>query len=178
MTDGQGMSFLICLIILGLLCVLLEFFLPSGIVGIIGGAVLAFAIVLCYTSGEIGPEPWKRHAWAMSIFMGTGLWIWALYRALLAGGGRAGMMLSAESAGVSQLPDAVTATQIEEQGVALTDLKPVGYARFGDQRYECRTESGFIAEGSRVRLVRKENWQRVVIAEPASADAVSLPQSL
>ena len=118
------MSFLICLLIAGFLCVLLEFFLPSGIVGLVGGGVLAFTIVWCYTSGEIGPEPWKRHAWAASILLATGMWIWLLFRTFVAGGGRAGMTLREESSGVSQLADAVEATveACKEAGVEFLTL--------------------------------------------------------
>jgi membrane-bound serine protease (ClpP class) len=47
-------------------------------------------------------------------------------------------------------------------GTALVDLRPSGTARFGDQRMDVVSESGFVAKGQRVRVVRAEAYRLVV----------------
>jgi membrane-bound serine protease (ClpP class) len=47
-------------------------------------------------------------------------------------------------------------------GVALTDLRPSGTARVGEERLDVVTEGGFIAEGSRVRIVQSDGYRHVV----------------
>lgn len=42
------------------------------------------------------------------------------------------------------------------EGIALTDLRPVGEAKFGGQRYEVLAEGGLIGVGTRVRITRAE----------------------
>lgn len=42
------------------------------------------------------------------------------------------------------------------EGVAMTDLKPVGLARIGGKRYDVLAEGGLIDEGTRVRVISAE----------------------
>lgn len=55
------------------------------------------------------------------------------------------------------------------EGVALTDLRPSGSARFGDERFDVVAEGGFVTKGQRVRVIRSEAYRLVVEAvDPAS----------
>ncbi|MGH2358264.1 MAG: NfeD family protein, partial [Candidatus Limnocylindria bacterium] len=47
-------------------------------------------------------------------------------------------------------------------GVALTDLRPSGTARIGDERVDVVTEGEYIGQGSRVLVVRSDGYRHVV----------------
>lgn len=51
---------------------------------------------------------------------------------------------------------------VGRQGIAATDLHPSGTAVFGDERLDVVAETGFVAEGTRVRIVRSEGYRLVV----------------
>jgi membrane-bound serine protease (ClpP class) len=50
-------------------------------------------------------------------------------------------------------------------GVAESDLRPVGVARFGDERVDVISEGGYVAAGTRVRVLHVEGARIVVRAE-------------
>jgi membrane-bound serine protease (ClpP class) len=53
------------------------------------------------------------------------------------------------------------------RGVALSDLRPAGYARIGDRRVDVITAGGFIPAGTAIEIVADEGYRRVVrSAEP------------
>ncbi len=51
---------------------------------------------------------------------------------------------------------------VGRDGVALTDLRPSGTARFGAERVDVVTEGEYIAQGSAVRVIRSEGYRHVV----------------
>ena len=50
-------------------------------------------------------------------------------------------------------------------GVAVTDLRPSGTAQLGDERLDVVSDTGFVAKGSSIRVIRSEGYRHVV--EPA-----------
>jgi membrane-bound serine protease (ClpP class) len=50
-------------------------------------------------------------------------------------------------------------------GVTLTDLRPSGTVQIGDERLDVVSDVGFVAKGSRVRVIRSEGYRHIV--EPA-----------
>jgi membrane-bound serine protease (ClpP class) len=52
-----------------------------------------------------------------------------------------------------------------ERGVAVTDLRPAGTARIGDQLYDVTTESEYVTSGSAVRVVKVRGNRIVVTSE-------------
>jgi membrane-bound serine protease (ClpP class) len=57
------------------------------------------------------------------------------------------------------------------EGTALTDLRPAGTVRVGDERLDVVSDTGFIAKGQRVRVVRAEAYRLVVEAVGNAAGA-------
>jgi membrane-bound serine protease (ClpP class) len=51
---------------------------------------------------------------------------------------------------------------IDAIGVAITDLRPAGTIQVGDERLDVVSDIGFIAKGSRVRIIRWEGYQHLV----------------
>ncbi|HEX5659628.1 MAG TPA: NfeD family protein [Polyangiales bacterium] len=54
---------------------------------------------------------------------------------------------------------------VGQSGVAESDLRPVGVARFGEQRIDVVSEGGYVRAGSRVRVIAVEGARIVVRAE-------------
>jgi membrane-bound serine protease (ClpP class) len=51
---------------------------------------------------------------------------------------------------------------IGQTAVAVTDLRPAGTARIGDERIDVVSEGDFIASGSQVKILRAEGYRLVV----------------
>lgn len=45
---------------------------------------------------------------------------------------------------------------VGREGVALTDLRPIGIIQLGDQRHDASSETGFIESGTRVKVIAAE----------------------
>jgi membrane-bound serine protease (ClpP class) len=48
------------------------------------------------------------------------------------------------------------------EGVAITDLRPAGTVKVGDERLDVVSDVGFVARGKRVRVIRSESYRHVV----------------
>ncbi|MDE2652607.1 MAG: nodulation protein NfeD [Gemmatimonadota bacterium] len=56
------------------------------------------------------------------------------------------------------------------EGVAITDLRPAGVGLFGDERMDVVSESEWIEEGTRIRVLSAEGYRHVVRAIESSAN--------
>jgi membrane-bound serine protease (ClpP class) len=51
---------------------------------------------------------------------------------------------------------------VGKDGTAITDLRPSGTARIGEERIDVVTEGEYVAQGSRVQVVRSDGYRHVV----------------
>jgi membrane-bound serine protease (ClpP class) len=51
---------------------------------------------------------------------------------------------------------------VGREGTALTDLRPSGTARIGEERIDVVTEGEYVPQGSKVLVVRSEGYRHVV----------------
>lgn len=56
------------------------------------------------------------------------------------------------------------------QGTAITDLRPAGVGRFGDERVDIVAEEGWVPSGTPIEVVRSEGYRHVVRAIAALGD--------
>lgn len=155
---------IILLVILGVLAIGMEFFLPGGILGIVGAASLSGAVVMCFTS--YGASVGLIAAALAVIFVVGALTVWLKFFDKL-GPGR-DLMLSESvqrDKGIDQYEKFLDA-----EGVTKTDLRPAGKAQFGDQRLDVVAESGMIDVGSPVRIVKVEGSRIVVRRQVSQAE--------
>jgi membrane-bound serine protease (ClpP class) len=99
-----------------------------------------------------------------SLFI-TAAVIYAWFRHLPNSGRFSGLLLQGavhRSEGFVSAP--LRADLIGRDGVAVTDLRPSGTARVGEERLDVVTEGGFIPEGSRVQVVQSDGYRHVVRA--------------
>ena len=81
---------------------------------------------------------------------------------------RAGRKLVLESAttragGFTSSPDQTS--RLHQHGIAESDLRPAGVARFGDDRVDVVTDGSYVAAGTRIRVIEVAGMRVVVRAE-------------
>ncbi len=156
---------IIILVVLGVLSIGLEFFLPGGILGIVGIVVLAASIVLCFTT--YGAAVGMGVAAGVVIFVVLALTFWLKYFDKF-GPGKDFMLGEAVK---NDSREESMASLLNAEGVAKTDLRPAGKAQVDGRRLDVVAESGMIDEGSAVKVVKVEGMRIVVRALTDSAVA-------
>lgn len=159
----------IAFLVLGLLLLFIEVFVPSG--GFIG-----FTALFC-----VGVSLW--HAFQHSTMLGcvflvvdfaavpltamVAFWLWThtpmSRRFFLKPPAKDEIDVSHMELDLPMLAD--------REGRALTPLRPSGHVEFGGRRYDGLAEEGFIPEGATVRVVRSRSGQLVVRALRGPVDA-------
>lgn len=136
----------------GILLVMLETFLPGWIAGILGGMFILAAAGLFIVADEFAG--WSLGfrvlmAAGVLVFSAAVLGIWLRW---FAGRFFQKMFTLSATSGHNTLP----ATPVGQQGVALTELRPLGRAQIGGKSYEVRCQLGQAKVGSRVEVISAE----------------------
>ena len=151
---------------LGLIAIAVEVLvLPGfGVAGILGIVAVAAAVVLAM----MGAAPTTGDMLQAFAVLGASLVItaavaYAWLRHLPSSGRFSGLFLRG---GMDRAEGYISAPLRDDlvgrTGTALTDLRPAGTARFGDERVDVVTEGGYLSQGSPVRVIRSEGYRHVV----------------
>ena len=151
---------------LGAIAILVEVLvLPGfGVAGILGIIALAAAMVLALIGGSpTGHDILQAFAVLGAALVITVAVALAWLRHLPNSGRFGGLFLRG---GMDRADGYISAPSREDlvgqEGVALTDLRPAGTARFGAERLDVVTEGEYVSQGSTVRVVRSEGYRHVV----------------
>ncbi len=151
------------LLVAGLLLILVEFFIPGGILGLVGGIAMMAAIGVGFSA--FGPTGGIISA--ISIIIGSivllALWIKYCPKSAL------GRMFTLETDGSTfKSSDNPYEPLVGKTGKAVSDLRPSGIATVEGQRVDVVSEAGFIEQDSDI-VVLKAEGNRVVVrqADPA-----------
>ena len=158
---------IILLVILGIITIGLEFFLPGGILGVLGIGVLIVAIVLCFT--HFGPSAGLALSAGVILTVGVGLTFWMNNFERIGMGKK--LMLNKSVA-----DDEVLANMqklLHQEGVATTDLRPAGKVQMGPRRIDVVAEHGMIDKGESVKIVKVEGTRIVVRRIQSEASSVA-----
>lgn len=140
-----------------------------GVAGILGIGVLAYAIF------RVFQESWLTVLGTSTVLGGAMLagLLWFLPYSRVAG-----RLRLATRIGRAEGDPSVTPGRADERGdlegvvgTALTDLRPAGLARFGDERIDVVTLGDFIDAGTSVRVVRVEGNRVTVRSQPTDTRA-------
>ncbi len=148
----------IVLILAGIALVIVEvIFIPgTTILGLIGALLMIFGIILAYS--DFGAQ--------------TGSVV--LIATLFAGGLLTFLSFKSGVWGKFALKDVNKAKFNEEyrphlsendEGVAVSDLRPIGKAEFGDKTFEVRTYGNMVKSGTKVKVIKIEN-NNIIFVEP------------
>lgn len=156
----------IILLAAGIILLLVEaLVLPGfGIAGVLGAVALLASIFLSLvgnfpTSGDI---LMALNVMAVSLLL-VGLAGWQLLKRLPRDR-RAQRVLLQESTSREEgyLSNAVRPELVGVEGVALTDLRPAGTARFGEENVDVVSDGPMIQVGTVVRIIQSEGYRHVV----------------
>jgi membrane-bound serine protease (ClpP class) len=153
---------------LGLIAIAAEVFvIPGfGVAGIFGVMAVAAAMLLAM----VGNHPTGADVAQALAVLGASLFItaavvYAWLRHLPNSGRFSGLLLKGaghRDAGFISAPS--RPELVGQDGTALTDLRPSGTARIGDERIDVVTEGEYVPQGSRVQVVRSDGYRHVVRA--------------
>ena len=160
----EGLGSIIVFLCAGYCLLLVELFVPGGIIGIFGlvsvayGCWLAFHLSLGWGFGSIGLS--------VLVFV-IGLVAFLKNRA------RKGLVLDNERTGVAdwQAAPEELSDLLGRQGVTLTPLRPAGWMALGDEHIDVVSDGEFLAKGVPVRVCEVEGARVVVEAVPEAAAA-------
>ncbi|MBB6454318.1 membrane-bound serine protease (ClpP class) [Salirhabdus euzebyi] len=153
----------IILLVLGIICIVLEFFVPGGILGFVGiGAILAS---LFMASADVGHM-------AMSVGIALIVSIIASVILFKTIGMEKGLFrhIILSEATTTEKGFVSTVNRLELIGMigtTLTPLRPAGTAEFEDERLDVVTEGGYVQAGKSVKIVKVEG-SRIVVRELSS----------
>ncbi|WP_243290716.1 nodulation protein NfeD [Bacillus sp. FJAT-47783] len=144
----------------GILLIIVEFFIPGGIAGLLGA--VAIIISLFFASGDI-----SQMAISLVIAVVAAVSIFILMTKVF--GKRMKffrkIVLSDQTTTEKGYVSNASRTELLGQvGMALTTLRPAGTALFGDERLDVVTEGGYIEKGKKVKVIKTEG-SRIVVRE-------------
>jgi membrane-bound ClpP family serine protease len=151
----------VTLLVVGLLLLGFEVIVPGAVLGTAAAITLLAGVVVAWV--EHGPA---GGLFAFSVaLLGGFVMLYFEFRVLPRTRIGRRMFLEKSIDGASQPPIAERAADvIGREAVAITALGPTGIVRVDGRRYEARCDSGFAEAGARLRVVRVETFQLVVIA--------------
>ncbi len=143
------------LLVIGVVLLLIEFFLIPGIsiAGVGGVLFLGGGIVYAYTA--IGPEAGHLTVFGAIVIIALALWIFLKTRTLEK------MSLKTE---IESKNDPLAGVEVKEgdAGIAVSRLAPMGKVKVGGHIMEARSLNGFIDEGTEV-VVREVLLTNVLV---------------
>jgi membrane-bound serine protease (ClpP class) len=149
-------EWIVLLLVVGLVLVVVEVFLPSGLFGVAGGLCLIAAIAMTYSSYGVAAGTWLLGGVILATLIGLILWVKFFPKTPT---GRR-MMLNQTSGNVAPEEDFVAL--LHKRGVARSALRPSGIAEIEGRRVDVVSEGGMIPPESAVQVVAVDGTKIVV----------------
>jgi len=143
------------LTLFGIMLMMLETFVPGGIVGVLGALfILAGAGLFFVAEDFAGWSLGMRGLMASGVLVLAGM-VLALWLKFFAGRFFQSMLTLKATSGVGTA-SGQEASPVGQQGVALTELRPLGRAEIGGRSYDVRCHLGRAAAGTPVEVIASE----------------------
>lgn len=147
----------ITLLLLGLLFIYLEFFLPGAILGTIGGIFLVISIVLFADASQSIPFSFLYAIFAFAL---VGLLIRYTLRKIPRTKSKYSIYLKGDQEGY--VASKYDRSAIGKAGTVLSDLKPGGYIVIEGKKHQAISQSGYIPHGEQVLVIGGEEESLIV----------------
>ncbi|MDR3270207.1 MAG: hypothetical protein LBT32_01645 [Peptococcaceae bacterium] len=157
---------ILLLFVLGLVFLILEIFVPGGILGAIGVILLVAGIFVAADTFQQGVIWSLIFLVVLGVILGLSFrfpWTRRLWQRLSLKESQ-----SNQRGYVAPKPD--YANYVGREGVALSLLRPAGVADFDGARMDVVTEGGFINNGTKVYIIAVEGT-RIIVRELGLADS-------
>lgn len=160
----EGLPQIIALLSIGYIFLILELFVPGGILGALGGISIAYG---CYLAFGLGAG-WGFSALGLSVLVTV-----ILVRTFVKSRTARRLVLSGEEPKSWKAQDTSLTELVDQEGRTLSPLRPAGLAEIGEERVDVVTDSEFLHTGVLVRVVEVEGNRVVVEAAEGASDADS-----
>ncbi|HOY56893.1 MAG TPA: NfeD family protein [Verrucomicrobiota bacterium] len=150
------MEIVVALLVVGTALVLIETILPGMIAGLIGFGCLVAGVVLAYV--DFGP---RTGNWVLLVVVATLITLGVLWVQFFPNSRLGQMFVSRHTIGGLGVEQPHL---LDQQGTALTNLRPSGTALINGRRVDVVTEGGMIERGTAVRVIAVEGLRVVVRA--------------
>lgn len=150
--------FVIALIV-GLLLIGAEIFLPGGVLGVIAGLALITAIVAAFVSPIFTDKEALMIAIGIGVLALISVIMWMKFFPKTGVGGKMALQTDLKDA-KAQEPG--LETLIGKQGTTLTDLRPSGIAQIEGRRVDVITQGSMINKGQTISVI-DVNANRVIV---------------
>lgn len=157
-------SLLIGLIVIGIVLITLEIFLPGGILGILAAICFIAAVIIAFKEGEDSTLGLITLGGVLCIGMAY-LFFFTVLMPQTKMGQRFSLQTNIDGKGTSD-----TQNLLYREGVALTDLRPGGIARIDGERIDVVAVVGYLSKGSTLRVVEIDG-SRISVQELPAVNA-------
>lgn len=141
---------------LGFLLVVAEMFLPGMVLGILGGVLLAAAVVVGFTTFGVGGGAIVFCVVMTGVLIGFFIWMRMFSKTSVGRNLTLGRSLNAGD----DLPDVVGL--LGRDGIALTALRPAGKIEIDGRRVDVLAESSYVDAGDAVSVI-EASGSRVIV---------------
>jgi membrane-bound serine protease (ClpP class) len=150
------MATVITLLLVGAALLVVEFFLPGMVAGILGTLCLVAAVVIGYV--QFGPRQGTFILLGVMLGLTLGTFFWIAYfpQSRVAQSFVSKKIIRDTGVGKSEL--------LGQTGIARTDLRPSGSAEINGKRFDVVSEGSMIERGAQVQVVDVEGIRIVVRA--------------
>ncbi len=153
------------LFVIGIVLLLLEFFIPGGILGGIGLIAVVWGILI---AGESVTQMGIYLLIAIIIAIAAGFVLSKVFRKRIHIFNKI-ILKDSTSSEKGYISNKSRLELIGVTGVAHTSLRPAGTILVGDERIDAVTEGGYVEKGAKVKIIKAEG-SRIVVREITSLD--------
>ena len=157
----EGLLEILSLLTIGYILLLVEIFVPGGVIGVIGGALVVFG---CYKAFGLGAG-WGFGSLAFSVLVTL-----VMVKGFLRSRAAHGLVLDGEEPKTWKAAEKGLSALLGREGLTISPLRPAGLAEIDGQRVDVVADGEFLAEGVIVRVAEVEG-NRVVVEAVEIEDA-------
>ncbi len=142
------------IVVIGLVFILAEIlFVPGGILGVVGGLLLVYAIYMPYSSGY----QMEAHINVLGILFALSISLYIMIRS-----NTWSKIKLSKSSDSKVKKNAVESIAVGDKGICISRLSPMGKARFNDIHAEVKSYSTFIDQATEIEVVEIVNDKIIV----------------
>lgn len=134
--------------LIGLLCLYFEFFLPGGVLALLGVGVLILSGGIFFFHSE---SLTASFFYVITLFLLSGVICFIALRVIRKSGKKNSFFLEQNQKGFTT--ERLEASLVGKEGVVSTELKPSGHVRIEDKVYQAVSQGEFLLKGSLVEVV-------------------------
>lgn len=134
--------------LIGLFCLYAEFFLPGGVLAVLGGSILLGSMVLFFFRS---PSPFFGVVYVVVLLAASTLICFLALRNIRRSGKQNAFFLQRDQSGFSA--EKIEENLIGKEGIVSTELKPSGHIRIEGKVYQALSQGEFLPKGTLVEVL-------------------------